>query len=142
MKCRKWQNIERVAASESDLLDILSRDHTNMKKLYIDQKSSNIHSYGKHPSIVKSHSDGVLTMSSVENDVSHIQRTPMKHDNSDREMMNTLEEPGYSVPDLTIANCYVPKLLAKDILDHKYYSQNTSSSPSSHESFRVCLLSS
>ena len=131
-----------MAASESDLLDILSRDHTNMKKLYIDQKSSNIHSYGKHPSIVKSHSDGVLTMSSVENDASHIQRTPMNHDNSDREMISPLAEPVYSVPDLTIANCYVPKLLAKDILDHNYYSQNTSSSPSSHESFRVCLLSS
>ena len=129
-----------MAASESDLLDILSRDHTNMKRLNIEQKSSNIHSYGKHPSIVKSHSDGVLTMSSVENDVSHIQRTPMKHDNSDRE--NTITEPVYSVPDLTIANCYVPKQFAKDILDHHYYSQNTSSSPSSHESFRVCLLSS
>ena len=131
-----------MAASESDLLDILSRDHTNRKKLYIDQKSSSISSYGKHPSIVKSHSDGVLTLSSVENDASHIQRTPIRHDNSDREMMNTLEEPVYSVPDLTIANCYVPKLFAKDILDHHYYSQNTSSSPSSHESFRVCLLSS
>ena len=131
-----------MAASESDLLDMISRDHTNRKKLYINQKSSNIHSYGKHPSIVKSHSDGVLTLSSVENDASHIQRTPIRHDNSDREMMNTLEEPVYSVPDLTIANCYVPKLFAKDILDHHYYSQNTSSSPSSHESFRVCLLSS
>ena len=110
-----------------------------MKRLNIDQKSRNIHSYGKHPSIVKSHSDGVLTMSSVENDVSHIQRAPMKHDNSDREMISTLAEPVYSVPDLTNANCYVPKQHVKDILDHNYYSQNTSSSPSSHESFRVGL---
>merc|ERR1719266_2089006 len=51
-------------------------------------------------------------------------------------MISTLAEPVYSVPDLTIANCYVPKLFVKDILDHNYYSQNTSSSPSSHESFR------
>ena len=128
-----------MAASESDLLDILSRDHTNRKKLYIDQKSSNIHSYGKHPSIVKSHSDGVLTMFSAQNNASGIQRASINHDNSDKEMMSTLEEPVYSVPDLTIANCYVPKLLVKDNSDHNYYSQNTSSSPSSHESFRVGL---
>ena len=134
-----------MAASESDLLDIIAQDHTNRKKLYIDQKSRKIHSYGKHPSIVKSHSEGILTMSSIENDASDIQRTPMKHENSDREMISALEEPVYSVPDLTIANCYVPKRLVKDIFDHNYYSQNTSSSsssPSSHESFRVCLLSS
>ena len=131
-----------MAASESDLLDIISRDHTNRKKLCINQKSSNISSHGKHPPIVKSHSDGVLTMASLENDASYIQRTQTNNNDPDRDTKSTLEEPVYSVPDLTLANCYVPKQHAKDIFEHNYYSQNTPSSPSSHESFRVCLLGS
>ena len=128
----KPSSTRKVAGSESDLLESLSRQAS---PTFEERRQSEIQR-SPIPPILKAHSDGVL-LTQMENYSGNVRHRGIEngHVNDLQNMTRSKnnDTPIYSIPDLTISNPTRKKSLPKN----HYYSPT---SPEPHEVFRVCLL--